>query len=284
MQKRLRYSPIVINSSNLDPGTNQNTYRYAFPGGSVRFDHARVAVASVALPYSWQNISSAFGNTSYTITWPIGAGTSSYTLTMPSGFYDVSTLNTYLQSYLVSQSLYLIDSSGNYVYYVQWQENATRYAVQLNSFPVPTSLPTGWSAPASWPGYPSSTLTPQITIGAAFGTIVGFAVGTYPAVAQATTYSALSSSTPQVSQVTSVIITSSLIANRLCLPNTVLYSFVPDVAYGSIINAVPPALQFVDVQNGSYVNFTVSFVDQDLNPITILDTQILLTLLIEQEV
>ncbi len=82
------------------------------------------------------------------------------------------------------QTWYLIDDSGVNQYYLQLQVNATRGRVQLNSYPVPTALPTNWTAPAgaTW-SLPLVAKDPQLTIGASdsgFGTLIGFAAGTYP--------------------------------------------------------------------------------------------------------
>ena len=46
---------IVLNSTNIVSGSNNSSLTYRFPN-SVTFDDHQVAVQSVSLYYSWQNI------------------------------------------------------------------------------------------------------------------------------------------------------------------------------------------------------------------------------------
>eukprot|EP00952_Eustigmatos_sp_NYUAD-ZCMA_P003085 13407-Eustigmatos_ZCMA.PRE.1 len=64
---------------------------------------------------------------------------------------------------MVSNGHYLTDSNGDYVYYIEFQENSVYYAVQLNCYYVPTALPSGYSNPASMT-FPATNKTPQVVI------------------------------------------------------------------------------------------------------------------------
>ena len=135
--------PVIINSNNLVSSSSNNVYRYNFPGSGIFSKGTKIAVSSVQIYYSWQNINSTYQNNTFSIIMPVGAGTSTIQITVPSGTYSISDLNSYIQSALVTNGFYLVDSSGNYVYYIELLENSTRYAVQLNTFPVATLE--GWS-------------------------------------------------------------------------------------------------------------------------------------------
>jgi hypothetical protein len=274
--------PLIINGGDLISDTFNNKYRYTFPVGSIKFKGAKVAVASVNMYYSWFNISAANDNNTFQFTW-YDVGATTYTLTFPDGFYDVDALNTYLQQYCITNGLYLIDASGDYVYYLEFAANSNYYSVQFNSYPIPTALPAGYSAPGTWPGYPAVASTPLLIVPSTnFRNVIGFNAGTYPTITQATNYSKLSDYTPQITPVQSLILTCSLLNNRYSNPGTVLYAFGPGgTTFGNLINSAPNQYSFVDIQEGSYSYFDIAFLDQDFNPVIINDTNLIVQLLVE---
>lgn len=95
--------------------------------------------------YSWYSITSPYVNSQFQIVWPAGAGTTTFTITIPNGFYTISDLNSYLQKYCITNGLYLINVSGQYLYYCEFLTNSNYYAIQFNAYSVPTSLPAGWT-------------------------------------------------------------------------------------------------------------------------------------------
>ena len=50
---------LLLNSSNVI-GSNNNTYQYNFISGSFHAKDCEMAVSSLAIPYSWFNITSAY--------------------------------------------------------------------------------------------------------------------------------------------------------------------------------------------------------------------------------
>lgn len=274
--------PLILNASSVVSGSNNSLYRYTFPSGSVKFNDSKVAVANISMFYSWQNITITNANNTFSFTWP---GIANVTVTIPNGFYDIPAINAYIQSICVTNGLYLINSAGNFVYYLELVTNANAYAIQFNSYPIPTALPATYSAPGSWPGYPVVATTPQIIVPATnFRNVIGFSAGTYPTVVQATNYSVLSTSTPQVTVVESLLLSCSLLNNRYSNPNTILYSFsAGGNTFGSLIDSSPNQYSFVDIQNGSYSYFDVQFLDQNYNPMIILDNNLVIQLLIENK-
>lgn len=283
--KRYSTYPLIINGTSLVSDAFQNKYRYDFPVGNVNFNNSKISISNISIPYSWFNITAVNDNQTFSFIWE-GPASVQYDVTIDEGFYDVSTLNAYLQDFCVTNNLYLIDGSGDYVYYLEFVENSTYYAVQFNSYPIPTALPAGYTAPAGWAGYPAVASTPQLIINAddSFGDVIGFDAGTTPAVAQATSYSKLSDYTPQVSVVQSLILTCNLLNNRYSVPNTVLYSFSPtNVSFGSLITSEPAAHEFIDIQDGTYPYIEIAFLDQAFNPIYIRDTNLIVQLIVKNE-
>ena len=61
---------------------------------------------------------------------------------------------------MISYGYYLINGSGQNVYYYSIQYNSYQYGNQVLAYTVPTSLPSGYSAPSHWAGYPSVSRIP----------------------------------------------------------------------------------------------------------------------------
>ena len=278
---------IVINSTNCVPQTSGSTvdnsnFVYTFPI-SAEFKNEEIAVSSISLYYSWFSITSALGNNTFTYTWygPAGA-LGPYTVTVPDGFYTVGQLNAYLQSVMISNGHYLITASGQYVYYLEFAENSSRYSVQFNSYALPTAAQAaalGYTAPGTWPGYVAAPTTPQITISSnAFRSIIGFNAGTYPTPVQATNYSKISDFTPQVSPVQSILISCSLVSNPLAIPNNIIYSLTPNVEFGSLITPNISNMIWNETLNGYFTSFRIQFLDQNFNPLYLRDTNLVVVL------
>jgi len=278
---------LILNQNNVVNNSLNDTYTYQFPNGAVNFHNDQVAVASISIYFSWYNITSAttgsqYNNNTYQYIWTDGSGSSTYTVTMPDGYYEVTTLNAYLQSQMVDNGHYLVDAGGDFVYYLEIVANPTYYGVQLNCFALPTALPSGWTNPASI-SLPATASTPQFVILSTnnFQTVIGFAPGTYPTAVQATNYQVLSTTTPQLTPVSSLIMTCTLLNNSYALPNTLLYSFnVEGTRFGGLYTLNTPQFSFVDIVDGQYTNFTIQFFDQNLRRIAINDDNIVVMLVI----
>jgi hypothetical protein len=279
--KRERLFPIIINSSGLVDTPNNNIYRYRFPAGSVVFNNARVAIQTINIYYSWFNITSEYNNNQFSIVFPTLAGSTTLNITIPDGFYDIDSLNAYLQQIFITNGLYLVNSTSDNVYYAEFKVNPSSYSIQFNSYPVPTALPMGWTNPAGMT-FPLVASTPLLIVpNNNFTKIIGFNAGTYPAVFQPTTYSKTSDFTPQVSPVQSVVLACSLLNNKYSNPNTILYTFSPEgTPFGSVISSSPNYPPFVDIQNGNYNEFEIRFLDQNFNDLKILDTNLIVQLMI----
>ena len=148
---------LVVNSCNVTNTNNNSVYTYNFINGGFRVeDDMEIMVSSAQIPYSIFNITAAYNNNSFVLYFPTGSTSSSYTqftLTLPDGFYTMSDFNNYIDQFCITNGLYLINSSGQNVYYINVSTNQNYYAVQLLLYTVPTSLPTGYTAPSNWIGY-----------------------------------------------------------------------------------------------------------------------------------
>lgn len=110
-------------------------------------------------------------------------------------------------------------------------------------------------------------------------TLIGFEAGTYPSAVEATTQSFLSTSTPQVSPVQSLILACNLVNNPLSNPSNLFYPFsVGDALFGGLVSANPNELIWLDCQEGSFQTIEITFLDQLYRPVAIGDTDVLVQL------
>jgi hypothetical protein len=273
---------IIINGSNLvSSDTSNSTYRFNFNGTKL-LENTKLAISNASLFYSWFNITSTFNNRQFQYTFTNNAGTSTFTVTIPEGYYTISQLNSYLQSVMITNGHYLVNGSGQFVYYLEILENSSAYALQVNCYAFPTALPGGWTNP-SGVTFPAVASTPQLIINAlttsTFATFTGFNPGTYPPVIQATTYSKLSDVTPKTTPVENVIVRCNLVNNQISNPTDTIYSFsASGTGFGNLINSQPYEFLYLDVCDGYYSSIDISFVDQEYRAIEINDTSIIVQL------
>ena len=274
---------LVLNNNNVVSGSNNTRYKYKFNAPLEIMDEAEMTIANVTMPYSWFNITKANSNNQFTMSYPIaGTGTYTFTQTIPDCYFSVVDLNAYIQSLFIAQGFYLINGEGNYVYYFQLLYNPTYYAVQIVSTSVPLSLPSGWTQPSTWTGYPTSgTLSVSFTPNAGLAKILGFSAGLVSP--NTTSYSVLSTLVPQGSVVNSLVIRSNIIDNDSGFPTDVLDTMPITSSFGTNINYSPPTLKWIKCTAGTFQSFEVFFCDQNLNSMYILDNNVCISILLKNK-
>ena len=287
---------LVLNSSNVQNTSTKTTFKYDFIQGGFAIKDMEMCVSSITLPYSFYNVSSYYANRTFSLKFPTAGTTTTISVTLPEGFYTVTDINSYIQQVCIDYGAYLIDSTGNYVYYQQLVYNSTYYAVQLLLFSVPTTLPSGYSYAAAGSlgsvyttaiKLPTTAFTPQFVLAStgSIATIIGFAAGTtYPSAQTTTNQSPLSTLTPIGSTVNSLILQCSLVNNPVTVPSDILDSMpIKNTSFGSNITYDPSFKKFISLSNGNFNNFTFSFRDQNLNEIYARDPNVSITLIIRQK-
>jgi hypothetical protein len=268
--------PIVLNSSNA---INSNTFRYKFARGSQQFKNAKIALSTINMYYSWQNIKASYNNNKIMIEHPFGdsgtgSGVKTINIVMPDGNYEITDINKYIQFRLMEENCYLVNDKGQHVYYVEIITNPNQYKVQLNLFEVPMALPAGWSNPASFE-FPTVLTTPEFYVYDNFSKVIGMNAGSY-------FDSRLSDFTPEVSPVSSVLVGCSLVNNHFTNPNTIIYSFVSgSTKYGSILSVNAQDLVYSNIRDGTYHEFDVVFMDQNYRPLEIIDNSLIIYLVVK---
>lgn len=279
-------SPILLNINNQTT-TNANIYTYNFPSGSVEFKNSKLAIQQIIIPYSFYNITQIFNNQKFNIIFPDGSSTVTINFTISPGFYLISDINNYIQSICIANNYYLVNSSGNNVYYIQLTVNSNLDYCQLNCFDVPTSLPSGYTygSGSTWGtnGLPStSNQVPQLVVlSNNFTNIIGFKAGTYPATAtQSSTYSVSSTFTPQASPVASITVACNLINNLLATPSNLVTTIPITATFASQIIYQPTSQVYLSILDGRYNSLSVSFFDQNNNALQLIDPNCIINLLI----
>jgi hypothetical protein len=206
---------------------------------------------------------------------------------------------------MVQNRHYLLDATGNFVYLITITINSNIYGIEINCFNLSVALATtnAWVLPAgaTWV-IPTNSIVPMIQIVAnAFRDIIGFNAGYYPqgspsyaiatiagvppAQTQVPSYATIqtfvSAFVPQITPLSSYILTCNLINNNYAVPNNLLYCFAPQGVFGSQFTIAPSGqLSFINIQEGQYDRFLLAFTDQNNNPVKIQDPNIVILLII----
>lgn len=301
---------IVFNESNIVQDGQNNKLVYKFPN-SVILTNKYISVSNISMFYSWFNISQANSNNTFTYTWTTGASgvdiTNTYTILIPDGLYEIPEINFYAQFQFINNGTYWIDTTtGQYAYPFEIIVNATRYAIQLNTYLIPTSLPANASIAGitNFPGWPLVAQNSVVSFPAKFNKIVGYFAGfasnpnlnnTFVPPQPATkttnyveksvngilgTLSYLSNFAPQVQPNNNVLFSLSNINNPYSQPSSIIFSLNPKVAVGQQITESPPTFMWNKMIDGTYTELRLTLLGTDLQPLQINDPNMTILLTI----
>jgi hypothetical protein len=304
---------IVFNKTHIVDNTNNSTLVYEFPI-SANFDNHEVALESVSVNYSWFNISSALNNNQITYRWyepnanPVNQD---YTITFEDGLYEVADINARIQFEMIKNGHYLINPQNQNVFYFEFLVNVSRFAIQINTFPVPTASQfnsggganpsTGagdylnWKKPvadskagtSAWKGYPPSNYNPIVTLPASnnFHKLLGFTAGfaTEENSGNNTNKSYLSSVAPEIQPNTNVYISLANVENEYANPSTIIHNLISTgSAFGSTILDRPNEFAFNKLTRGQYAQLRLQLLGSDFTPLKINDPDMVIVLLIKE--
>ena len=281
---------LVLNNSNVVANSNKSRYAYNFIGGNFKTKNARMCVSQVTIPYSWFNISPQWANQSLTFGWTNGASLGLNTVNFTTGFYTTVQINQYFQQYMISIGAYLINASGQFVFYASIVQNQTYYANQLVLTRVPTAAQAaaaGLTAPTpTFAGFPTVATTPRIAFPAtnSIGSVLGFAPSSTYGPATASDLSQLSTQTPIATNVNSLIIHCNLANNPVTMPSDILDSIpIVDTSFGANLNYSPSFEKWISITDGTYNSLLITLTDENNNTIVAQDSNSLFTLVLETE-
>jgi hypothetical protein len=251
--------------------------------------------------YSNFNISTALNNNKFSYTWIDGTVVN---VVIPDSNLSVLGINEYMQFIMISNNHYLISGGGDNIYLLEMVINQSRYAVQVNSFLISTTIATtnSWTLPAgaTWV-LPTNPILPYLTIlpytNNTFGELIGFNAGQYPVgtisgvppaqiqtPAYTTAQSFISTLAPNINPQYTFLCLCSLVNNKAVVPSQLLYSLTPtNVQFGALINQQINDLAWNKISNGFYNQFTFIFRDQNLRPISFNDPNTVIILVIQNK-
>lgn len=294
---------VVLNQNNITPDGLNSELVYKFPN-SVIFKDKYIAVTSISMYYSWFNILITQNNNKFTYTWTALGVTTTYTITIPDGLYEIVDINNYIQFACIQNSTYWTLTGVNF-YPFELIVNPNRYAIQLNTYLIPTALPTGATIPGAFPGWPTTAQNSQVSFLANFNQIVGYTAGfisnanvgnaytppvpagvgtNYVAKNGFGTLSYLSNISPQVQPNANVLFNISNINNPYSQPSSVIYSLSPSVAIGSQISVQPPNFMWNRLIDGTYNELRLQLKGTNGNRLQIQDPNMTILLAIRDRI
>lgn len=276
---------IILKSDNITDTTKNSTFQYDFPN-SIQFKNMELALISASLYYTWFNISDELNNRTFSYQYVVAGTTNTRTITLDAGLYEISDINKALQFDFIDAGLYLVNADGDNVYYAEFLVNTVLNSVDIITYAVPTSLPSGFTQPSNWVGYPTTTYNPNIRMASNFNEIVGYSATFESGLSSGvgTTLQYNSTQAPNVNPNSSVLVECNIIDNPFGNPAGIIFAIVPNVGVGSLISVTPPEYAFNKIKDGVYNNLKIRLLNKDtLQPLTIQDGEITILLGIREK-
>ncbi|GMF34228.1 unnamed protein product [Phytophthora lilii] len=111
---------LKLDSTNLVQDGTNSTWKYSFPGSAADFRDVVCAIQSITMYNSEYNIDSfQFQNTTFKVEVPTAATTSTISISLQDGIYSYDDINRSIQTALVNAGAYLINPSGENVFYLK---------------------------------------------------------------------------------------------------------------------------------------------------------------------
>jgi len=293
---------LILNSSNIVQDGQNNKLIYKFPN-SVNLTGKYIAVSSISMYYSWFNITLSYQNNTLSYTYN---NTTVYTIVIPDGLYQMADINNLIQFNCIQNGTYYTIGNVNY-YPFEFLINPNRYAVQLNTYYLPTSAPTGATTPSNFVGWATTARNPIVSIPNYFNNYIGYipinnvifssnanigggtvfptpsAATYYATINSSNTISYLSNSYPNIQPNSSIIFSLSNINNPYSQPSSIIYSISPSVAIGALIIERPPNFMWNKMIDGTYNQLQLNILGTNLYPITLNDPTMTIILTIRDK-
>jgi hypothetical protein len=247
-------SSIIVNSTHIIDKINNSTFQIDFER-SVSLQDKHIALTSASLYFSWRHITSS--NNTFSYTW---INDEDYSVELPIGFYEITDIRTYFQ-YVMTQHGHIMTNT---------ETNSTIYFIDIITYPVPTTLPEGFTSSIT---FPSVAKNPRLKLPAGMNDIFGYEEGfTTNSGSEIQTYN--STKAPNVSPDSSVLLVCDQVKNEFSNLG-ILYAISPSVGIGSLIIDRPSQPIYSKLKNGFYNSLTLRILSsKTFKPIEILDSEI----------
>ena len=272
---------IVINSQDFQDFGNKNSYSYRLPY-DVHFKNHKIAMQSITMFNSSYNISQEIGNNKIILTFLNNV----HSLTIDDGFYEISSLNFWLQKQLILLGYYYSDTNYNF-YNFEIIADSIRYGAQLNYFYLKTESEaiTGnfTKGSDSW-NWPSTVNTSSNNLSLEFNPILaemlGFTQLKFPNTEtfeynNSNDIQYISDKTPQLNYINSYVIGCNLIQNEYSNKRSDILTSIPiNVPFGITLKYEIPQIIETSIVPSIFREIIISFYDQNLRPLIYKDKNV----------
>lgn len=276
---------VTINAGNYE---KRNRFVYKF-NNPVPIKNGKLSVDTYSVYNFNFNITEALGNNKIRIEHPVNATFIGRNITIPDGYYNVETLQQFLELEMLKARFYLL-KNGEPVYYFKLSMSETDYTITLTLNLVPNNaerVAQGLERPPQNAlGEPTVSKTPRVVFTSFLHRLLGFEFtlnSRLPGSISTWVLTRTSTTMPRLNPISNFILCSNLLSNSLSSIPDIFFSIPMEKEYGELITGQPMENAKLDIQDGIYTELDIRFFDQKLNPVTIRDTDICLTLLIETE-
>jgi len=259
---------IMLTRKNLIPSQFNNQLKYEFPTQTQFPKGTRISLEGYSIHNSFFNIEKKRGNNKISIF--CDRNSTNYEFTIDDGFYTISEINGLLQYFCILENLFVYDTNGNKVFFIEIKINPTAYACEIRCLQIPTiqeavdleyTLPIG----ASWALHVSDNYISQIEIlSSTFGGLIGFDVGIYPpTVFETENYSQKSQSSPSINIVSGMtFLCSAVIGDYSNPPNVIKFKSLVK-GYGDLmeVDSYKDESKLLTITN--LKTFTITILDQN---------------------
>jgi len=258
-------SSIIINGNNITDSVTNSVFQVDFER-AVNLVDKHISLTSASLYFSWRNITTQ--NNKFSYTW---IDDIVYDVEIPIGLYEISDIKAYFQ-FVMNQNNHVMTNTetGSIVYFIDFVISNTAYSIDILTYPVPASLPTGFTSNITFIGTEKNPLlTLPAGINAIFGYVEDFTTG-----AGSSILTFNSSVAPNVSPDNSVLIVCDQVENQFSNLG-ILYALSPSVGIGSLIVDKPAYPIYSKLRNGNYNHLTFRILSsKTFRPIELIDPEI----------
>jgi hypothetical protein len=272
-------------SVNQSHWVSDSTYIFNLGKNVPDMSKLEIALTSATIPYSWFNITSAQQNNTFSIIHPTTGGSTTIQIVLPDGGYELADINFAMRTALINAGYFIQNNTTlDQTVYCELRVNPSTYQFQFVSYPMPTSLPAGFTA-GSAITFPVSSRGPQLIVPSTnITTRLGFPAGTYPVLAPTSLTTIGSSNVPQIADVLNVSIACDTVFNPYNTNSQILTSISPSSAkFATNINYQAPELIFAPQISGGRNALTFRLVDQNYRTINLKETNIVLNLCLREK-
>jgi hypothetical protein len=264
---------LILNSNNYN--SENNSFTSVFPV-QQRFVSKKLGLVSCNLYNSFNNVSTALNNNKVILSFPNGSsGYTDYTLTLPNGWYDQDGFTQFLDQQMNLLGLYTVTNDVK-TYYIKFSKS-----VSLKTVMILTAI--GVNAVLGNGVVNTTKRAPYIKqMSSSFAAILGFSQTTYGA-NQTSSITYIGENVPNPYAVSSLILLCNLTSNNRGLQtgSSSIIASIPiggKTTYGSLISQTYPKITYIDIPTGAYDRIEITICDQNLNKLSIYDTNALILL------